>query len=196
MHFQPDSPGPAGFALRTTGDSRRGRCEKRTGAVSFMFHHAVVHTASLHVGITSSCPAPRRFAPPAAPLSSRRSSIAPARSFAPGSRFSPSLARPCSAHAPGRSSAVFLSVLVDPSAIVPSTGASTTARVARRESPVGSTHAQRLSSSASVSRAQPCPGRITPACSGLASLRSLAADAHGYAHPDTSVGRVDWSCIH
>jgi len=167
MHFQLDSPGPAGSALRTTGDSRRGRCEKRTGAVSSMFHHAVVHTASLHVDITSSCPAPRRFAPPAARLSSRRSSIAPARSFASGSRFSPSLARPCSAHAPGRSSAVFLSVLVDPSAIIPSKGASTTARVARRESPVGSTHAQRLPSTSVVSRSTVSGALHNPACSGL-----------------------------
>ena len=167
MHFQPDSSGPAGSALRTTGDSRRGRCERRTGAVSSMFHHAVVHADSLHVGITSSCPAPRRFAPPAAPLSSRRSSIAPARSFASGSRFTASLARPCSAHAPGRSKAVFLSVLVDPSVIVPSTGASTTARVARRESPVGSTHAQRLSSTSVVSRSAASGALHNPACSGL-----------------------------
>ena len=167
MHFQPDSPGPAGFALRTPGDPRRGRCEKRTGAVSAMFHHPVVLTASLHVGVTSSCPAPRRFAPPAARLSSRRSSVAPARSFASGSRFSPHLAQPCSAHAPGLSSSVFLSVLVAPSAIVLSRSALAVARVARRESPVGSTHAQRLSSTSVVSRS-PVPGAPhNPACSGL-----------------------------
>jgi hypothetical protein len=166
MHFQLDSPGPAGSALRTTGESRRGRCEKRTGAEGSVFHHAVVHTAPRHVGITSSCPAPRRFAPPAARLSSR-SSVAPARSFASGSRFSPPLARPCSAHAPGRSSAVFLSLLVDPSAIVPSTGASTAARVARRDSPVGSTHAQRLPSTSVVSRSTVSGALHNPACSGL-----------------------------
>ena len=167
MHFQPDSPGPAGFALRTPGDSRRGRCEKRTGAVSAMFHHAAVHTASARVGVTSSSPAPRRFAPPAARPSSRRSSVAPARSLASGSRFCPSLARPCSAHAPGRSSAVLLSVLFDPSVIVPSTGVSTTARVARRESPVGFTHAQRLSSASVVSRSAVPGAPHNPACSGL-----------------------------
>ena len=167
MHFQPDSPGPAGFALPTPGDSRRGRCEKRTGAVNAMFHHAAVHTAALHVGITSSSPAPRRFAPPAARLSSRRSSVAPARSLASGSGFSPSLARPCSAHAPGRSSVVFLSVLVEPSAIVLSSSALAVARVARRESPVGSTHAQRLSSTSVVSRSAVPGAPHNPACSGL-----------------------------
>ena len=154
MHFQPDSPGPAGFALRTPGDSRRGRCEKRTGAVSGVFHHAAVHTASLHVGITSSRPAPRRFASPAARPSTRRSSVAPARSLASGSRFCPSLARPCSAHAPGLSSAVFLSVLVEPSTSVLSSSALAVARVARRESPVGSTHALRQSSTSVVSRSE------------------------------------------
>jgi hypothetical protein len=167
MHFQPDSPGPAGFALRTTGESRRGRCKKRTGAVGSRLDHAAVHTASLHVGITSSCPAPRRFAPPAARLSSRRSSVAPARSFASGSGFSPSLARPCSAHAPGQSSARFLSVLVEPSAIVLSSNALAVARVARRESPVGSTHAQRLSSTSVVSRSAVPGTPHNPACSGL-----------------------------
>ena len=167
MHFQPDSPGPAGFALPTPGDSRRGRCEKRTGAVNAMFHHAAVHTASLHVGFTSSNPAPRRFAPSAARLSSRRSSIAPARSFASGSPFSPSLARPCSAHAPGLSRSVFLSVLVEPSAIFHSSSALAAARVARRESPVGSTHAQRLSSTSVVSRSAVPGAPHNPACSGL-----------------------------
>jgi len=167
MHFQLDSPGPAGSALRTTEDSRRGRCKKSTGAEGSVFHHAVVHTAPRHVGITSSSPAPRRFAPPAARLSSRRSSVAPARSFASGSRVSPSLARPCNAYAPGRSSAVFLSSLVEPSAIVPSTRASTTARVARRESPVGSTHAQRLPSTSVVSRSTVSGALHNPACSGL-----------------------------
>ena len=167
MHFQPDSPGPAGFALRTPGDSRRGRCEKRTGAVSGVFHHAAVHTASLHVGITSSRPAPRRFASPAARPSTRRSSLAPARSLASGSRFSQSLARPCSAHAPGLSSAVFLSVLVEPSTSVLSSSALAVARVARRESPVGSTHAQRLSSTSVVSRSAVPGAPHNPACSGL-----------------------------
>ena len=154
MHFQPDSSGPAGSALRTTGDSRRGRCENRTGAVSSLLDHAAVHTASLRVGITPSFPAPRRFAPPAARLSSRRSSVAPARSLASGSGFSPSLARPCSAHAPGRSSVVFLSVLVEPSAIVASMNASTAARVAAGDSPVVPTHALRLSSTSVVSRSE------------------------------------------
>ena len=167
MHFQPDSSGPAGFALPTPGDPRRGRCEKRTGAVNAMFHHAAVHTASLHVGITSSSPAPRRFAPPAARPSSRRSSVAPARSLASGSLFCPSLARPCSAHAPGLSSTVFLSVLLEPSAIVLSRSARAVARVARRESPVGSTHAQRLSSTSVVSRSAAPGAPHNPACSGL-----------------------------
>ncbi len=167
MHFQPDSPGPAGFALRTTGDSRRGRCEKRTGAVSSLPDHAAVHTALLRVGITPSLPAPRRFAPPAARLSSSRSSVAPASSFASGSGFSPSLARPCSAHVPGRSSAVFPSVPVEPSAIGLSNCALALARVARRESPVGSTHAQRLSSTSVVSRSAVPGTPHNPACSGL-----------------------------
>ena len=179
MHFQPDSPGPAGFALRTPGDSRRGRCEKRTGAVSAMFHHAAVHTASARVGITSSSPAPRRFAPPAARPSSRRSSVAPARSLASGSRFCPSLARPCSAHAPGLSSTVFLFVLVEPSAIVLSSSA-----LRWPGSPAGNPRSAPPTLSGclppALSRAQPRPARrITRRAADFASLRSLAADAHG-----------------
>ena len=179
MHFQPDSPGPAGFALRTPGDSRRGRCEKRTGAVSAMFHHAAVHTASARVGITSSSPAPRRFAPPAARPSSRRSSVAPARSLASGSRFCPSLARPCSAHAPGLSSTVFLFVLVEPSAIVLSSSA-----LRWPGSPAGNPRSAPPTLSGclppALSRAQPRPvRRITRRAADFASLRSLAADAHG-----------------
>ena len=179
MHFQPDSPGPAGFALRTPGDSRRGRCEKRTGAVSGVFHHAAVHTASLHVGITSSRPAPRRFASPAARPSTRRSSVAPARSLASGSRFCPSLARPCSAHAPGLSSTVFLFVPVEPSAIVLSSSA-----LRWPGSPAGNPRSAPPTLSGclppALSRAQPRPvRRITRRAADFASLRSLAADAHG-----------------
>ena len=167
MHLQLDSPGPAGSALRTTDDPRRGRCEKTTGAVSSVFHQAAVRTALLRVGITTPLPAPRRFAPPATRLSSRWSSVAPARSFASGSRFRPSLARPSSAHAPGRSSAVLLTVLLEPPTTVLSKAASPAARVARRESPVGPLHAQRLSSTSVVSRS-PVPGTPhNPACSGL-----------------------------
>ena len=167
MHLQLDSPGSAGSALQTTGDSRRGRCEKTTGAVSSVFHQAAVRTALLRVGITSPRPAPRRFAPPAARLSSRLSSVARVRPFGFRARFSPSLARPSSAHAPGRSSALFLAALLESSATVLSKAASQAARVARRESPVGPLHAQRLSSTSAVSRS-PVPGTPhNPACSGL-----------------------------
>ena len=165
--MQLDSPGPAGSVLRTTGDSRRGRCEKDTGARCFPFHRSDAHIACRLVGVTSSRPAPHRFAPPAARPSSRRSSAAPAGSSASGSFRVPSFARPSSAHAPGRSNARFLSVPVEPSTIVLSTSAPATARVARRESPVGPSHAQRLSSTRVVSRSTVSAKLHNPACSGL-----------------------------
>ena len=150
MHL--DSPGPAGSALRTTGDSRRGRCEKRTGAGNAVSLHAFVHAPARLAILISSRPAPHRFAHRAAPLSAKTSSSVHVCSSVFGSIKVPSPARPSSAHAPGRSCARSLSVLVELSAIVPSMIAPTAARVARRESPVGSTHAQRLSSTSVVSR--------------------------------------------
>ena len=143
MQFQPDSSGHAGSALRTTGEPRRGRCKKSTGADGSVFFRAFGHPAPRLATVMSSSPAPRRFAHRAAPLSTARSSSAQARSFASGSLQVSSPARPSSAHAPGRSSAVFFSVLVAPSAIVPSMNAPTPARVAAGDSPVGPTHAPR-----------------------------------------------------
>lgn len=167
MHLQLDSPGPAGSALRTTGDSRRGRCEKGTGAVRSLFHLAARQSPFRLVCIRSSRPAPRRFATPAARASCPRSSPAPARSCASGSFFFPLLARPSSAHAPGRSKPVFLTVLVESSTFVLSSNASAAARVARRESPVGPLHALRLSSTSVVSRSPVSGTPHNPACSGL-----------------------------
>ena len=143
MQFQPDSSGPAGSALRTTGEPRRGRCKKSTGAEGSVFFRAFGRAVSRLATVLSSSPAPHRFAHRAAPLKPARSSRAQARAFASGSIQVSSPARPSSAHAPGRSSARFLSVLVAPPAIVPSTNAPTTARVAAGDSPVGLTHALR-----------------------------------------------------
>ena len=136
-------PGPAGSVLRTPGDPRRGRCKKSTGAERSVCVHAFGHVASRLATVMSSSPAPHRFAHQAAPLSATTSSKVQARSFAFGSIQVSSPARPSSAHAPGLSSAAFLSVLVAPSAIVPSMNAPTTARVAAGDSPVGLTHAPR-----------------------------------------------------
>ena len=77
-----------------------------------------------------------------------------ARAFASGSAQVSAPARPSSAHAPGRSSVGFPSVLVEPSAIAASMNAPTTARVAAGDSPVGPTHALRLSSTSVVSRSE------------------------------------------
>ena len=154
MHLQPDSSGPAGSALRTTGEPRRGRCKKSTGADGSVFFRAFGHPAPRLATVMSSSPAPRRFAHRAAPLSTARSSSAQARSFASGSLQVSSPARPSSAHAPGRSTARFLSVLFEPSAIVPSMNAPSAARVAAGDSPVGSTHALRLSLACVVSRSK------------------------------------------
>jgi len=154
MHFQPDSPGHAGSALRTTREPRRGRCEKGTGAERSVSFRAFVRTVSRLTTVMSSSPAPHRFAHRAAPLEAARSSRVQARSLASGSVPVSSPARPSSAHAPSRSSARFLSVPVEPSAIVPSTNASTAARVAAGDSPVGPTHALRLSSTSVVSRSE------------------------------------------
>jgi hypothetical protein len=154
MQFQPDSSGHAGSALQTTGEPRRGRCKKGTGADGSVFFHAFGRPAPRLATVMSSSPAPHRFAHRAAPLEAARSSRGQARSFASRSIQVSSPARPSSAHAPGRSSARFLSVLLEPSAIVPTTNASTAARVAAGDSPVGSTHAPRLSSTSVVSRSK------------------------------------------
>ena len=154
MQFQPDSSGPAGSALRTTGEPRRGRCKKSTGADRSVCVHAFGHVAPRLATVISSSPAPHRFAHRAAPLKAARSSRAQARAFASGSIQVSSPARPSSAHAPGRSTAGFLSVLVEPSAIVASMNVSAAARVAAGDSPVGSTHALQLSSTSAVSRSE------------------------------------------
>ena len=154
MHLQPDSSGPAGSALRTTGEPQRGRCKKNIGAEGSVFFRALGHAASRLATVMSSNPAPHRFAHRAAPLEAAWSSRAQARSFASGSIQVSSSARPSSAHAPGRSSAGFLSVLVGPSAIVASMNAPAAARVAAGDSPVGSTHALRPASTSAVSRSE------------------------------------------
>jgi hypothetical protein len=154
MQFQPDSPGPAGSALRTPGEPRRGRCKKSTGADRSVFFRAFGLGVSRLARVMSSSRAPHRFAHRAAPLSAARSSRVPARSLASGSAQVSSPARPSSAHAPGRSSVRFPSVLVEPSAIVPSMNAPTSARVAAGDSPGGPSHALRLSSTSVVSRSE------------------------------------------
>ena len=160
-------PGPAGSVLRTTGEPRRGRCKKSTGAERFVCVHAFGDVASRLATVISSSPAPHRFAHRAAPLEAARSSRVQARSFASGSVQVSSPARPSSAHAPGRSSARFLSVLVEPSAIVPSKDASTAARVAAGDSPVGPTHAPRLPHTRHRVRFTIVTRAHNPACSGL-----------------------------
>ena len=147
-------PGPAGSVLRTPGEPRRGRCKKNTGADSSVFSRAFGRAMSRLATVMSSSPAPHRFAHRAAPLEAARSSRVQARSFASGSIEVSSPARPSSAHAPGRSSARFLSVLVELSAIVASMNAPAAARVAAGDSPVGSTHALQLSSTSAVSRSE------------------------------------------
>ena len=154
MQFQPDSSGHAGSALQTTGEPRRGRCKKGTGADGSVFSHAFGRPAPRLATVMSSSPAPHRFAHRAAPLEAARSSRVQARSFASGSVQVSSPARPSSAHAPGRSGVRFLSVLVEPSAIVPSMNVPAAARVAAGDSPVGPTHALRLSSTSAVSRSE------------------------------------------
>ncbi len=160
-------PVPAGPVLRTTGDPRRGRCKKSTGAESPVCVHAFGHVASRLATVISSSPAPHRFAHRAAPLSATTSSKVQARSVAVGLIQVSSPARPSSAHAPGRSSAVFLSVLVAPSTIVPSMNAPTTARVAAGDSPVGLTHAPRRPHTCHRVRFTIVTRAHNPACSGL-----------------------------
>ena len=161
------TPEPAGSVLRTTGEPRRGRCKKSTGADRSVCVHAFGHVAPRLATVISSSPAPHRFAHRAAPLSATTSSRVQARSFAFGSIQVSSPARPSSAHAPGRSSARFLSVLVAPPAIVPSTNAPTTARVAAGDSPVGLTHALRRPHTCHRVRFTIVTRAHNPACSGL-----------------------------
>ena len=160
-------PGPAGSVLRTTGEPRRGRCKKRTGADRSVCVHAFGHVASRLATVISSSPAPHRFAHRAAPLSAISSSRVLARFFAFGSIHVSSPARPSSAHAPGRSSAGFLSVLVELSTIVPSMSASAAARVAAGDSPVGLTHASRRPHTCRRVRFTTVARAHNPACSGL-----------------------------
>ena len=160
-------PGPAGSVLRTTGEPRRGRCKKSTGADNPVGVHAFGHVASRLATVISSSPAPHRFAHRAAPLSATTSSRLLARSFASGSIQVSSPARPSSAHAPGRYSAGFLSVLVETSAIVASMNAPTTARVAAGDSPVGLTHAPRRPHTCHPVRFTIVTRAHNPACSGL-----------------------------
>ena len=173
------TPGPAGSVLRTTGEPRRGRCRKNTGADSSVISRAFGRAMSRLATLMSSSPAPHRFAHRAAPLSATTSSRVQARSFAFGSIHVSSPARPSSAHAPGRSSARFLSVLVEPSAIVLSSSA-----LRWPGSPAGNPRSAPPTLSGclppALSRAQPRPvRRITRRAADFASLRSLAADAHG-----------------
>ena len=167
MQFQPDSSGPAGSALRTTGEPRRGRCKMSTGAEGSVFFRTFGHAASSLATVMSSSPAPHRFAHRAAPLSATTSSRVQSRPFAFGSIQVSSPARPSSAHAPGRSSARFLSVLVAPPAIVPSISAPTTARVAAGDSPVGLTHAPRRPHTCHRVQFTIVTRAHNPACSGL-----------------------------
>ena len=167
MCMQLDSPGPAGSALRTTGDSRRGRCEMRTGAERAVSFQAFGRSPARLASLISSRLAPHRFAHRAAPLSATTSSRVHARPSAFGSIKAPSPARPSSAHAPGRSSARFLSVLVELSASVPSMNAPTTARVAAGDSPVGLTHAPRRPHTCHRVRFTIVTRAHNPACSGL-----------------------------
>ena len=160
-------PGPAGEVLRTTGEPRRGRCKKSTGAERSVCVHAFGHVASRHATVISSSPAPHRFAHRAAPLSATTSSKVQARFVALGLIHVSSPARPSSAHAPGRSSAGFLSVLVETSAIVASMNAPTTARVAAGDSPVGLTHAPRRPHTCHRARFTIVTRAHNPACSGL-----------------------------
>lgn len=137
------TPWHAGSLLRTTGDPRRGRCEKSTGADSVLSVAMLQPFPRRLASATSSGPAPHRFAPRAALLSSVRSSREASLSSALGSLTVSSSARPGSAHAPGPLNAAFLSVLVVPSTLVVSMNVSASARFAAGDSPVGSTHAPR-----------------------------------------------------
>ena len=128
-------PDPAGSVLRTTGEPRRGRCKKGTGAdcavsdpTSFFYDQC------LRIAISAG-PAPRRFAQPAAPLPCIQSSGESVHSFGHGSFNGAFHSRPRSARTPGRSNVVLLAVPVDPSTMVHSTSASATARCARRGFP-------------------------------------------------------------
>ena len=160
-------PGPAASVLRTTGEPRRGRCKKSTGADRSVCVHAFRRVDSRLATVISSSPAPHRFAHRAAPLCAITASRVQARSFPFVSIQVSAPARPSSARAPGRSSAGFLSVLVAPSAIVPLMKAPTTARVAAGDSPVGLTHAPRRPHTCHRVRSTTVTRAHNPACSGL-----------------------------
>jgi len=128
-------PDPAGSVLRTTGEPRRGRCKKGTGAdCAVSDPKSFFHDQGLGIAISAG-PAPHRFAPPAAPFSCIQSSGESVHSFGRGSFNGAFHARPRSARAPGRSSVVFLSVSVERRTIVTSRNDSAPAQCARRGFP-------------------------------------------------------------
>ncbi len=155
MQFQPDSSGHAGHVLRTTGDPRRGRCEKEAGAfdASSFSERPGSWPASLHRH--TSRIAPRRFAPPAT-RHSGSSLVSASRRFAAATVLfgsvvprGPAAPRPRVAQTPCFS--LILLRLLRPS---PRVTASHPARGPRREIPGRPSHAQRLSSTALVSRSK------------------------------------------
>ena len=147
--LMPDLAGPA---LRTTGKPRRGRCKEGFGADSVV-SAATFPLLGKHLCIAiSPGHAPRRFARPAAPLLGRRSSGDSVLCFGSGSIVRPTRARPSSAHAPGRQSVVFPSVLVERPTPVTSRNASASARCAAGDSPVGLGHALRRPSTGACPR--------------------------------------------
>ena len=155
MQFQPDSSGHAGRALRTTGDPRRGRCEKEAGAVNASSSSerpgSLPSPSHHHVSRI----APRRFAPPATrPAGS--SLTGASRRFCGASVFSgsvvprgPAAPRPRAGQPP--CSSLFLLSFQRPSPRVTSPHP---ARAPRREIPGLPSHAHRLSSTSLVSRSK------------------------------------------
>ena len=157
MQFQPDSSGHAGSALRTTGDPRRGRCEKKAGASNASsFSERLGSSPSSALPLTPRI-APRRFAPPATRPSgsslagaSRRvrrakvlsGSVVPRGPAAPAPRAGQP---PCFS--------LFLLSFQRPS---PRATSQLPARVPRREIPGRPSHAHRLSSTSLVSRSKQC----------------------------------------
>ena len=124
----------AGSLLRTTGEPRRGRCEKGTGATA-----SFASRSSSALPLASSSFAPSVTRPVASLLPPRllTFSILTAPSLLPPLTPFKALiqARPRSAQDPGPSNAVFLSVPVEPSMTVPSNHALGRTRSPRRGLP-------------------------------------------------------------
>ena len=160
-------PDLAGSALRTTGEPRRGRCEKRFGADSIVSAATFRPPTTRRRIATSADHAPRRFAPPAAPLLAGALRAIP---FSP-SALAPSSALPARGPAAPTPRAIrapcFSLFLLNAQWPSPRGTPRLRPGAPAGDSPVGLTHALRRPLTCHRARFSTVARPHNPACSGL-----------------------------